>query len=156
MSLYSVSLCEKTHFIILKLFLGIWPGGQENMSKKFIWAIVKSVFVSNHIPSPTTLIYYGNQGKWENQLNIWWSQRWISINSDMLLVDTHLNFILWINHWQFSKTLLFSAHLSRELRTLKTKEINRRSKKILFKHFFKVFANSVSAHSKICILLRAE
>ena len=54
--------------------------------------------------------------------------------------------------WQFSKTPLFSARFSRELRMNKTKEIDKRSKEFLFRHIFKVFANSVSPHSKIWCL----
>ena len=50
---------------------------------------------------------------------------------------------------RYSKNLLSSAHFSRELRTLKTKAINKRSWNFYSNTFFKVFANSVSPHSKI-------
>ena len=64
--------------------------------KKIIERLQKAgVFVSNR--SPTRLTYCGNRGKWENQLNIWWLQRWISLKLRYSL-DPHLNFIVWKNH----------------------------------------------------------
>ena len=65
--------------------------------KKFTEQSSKAgIFVSNR--SPTTFTYCGNRGKWENQLNIWRWQWWIFLKL-RYASDSHLNFIVWKNHW---------------------------------------------------------
>ena len=67
----------------------------------------KLVFLS--LIAPTTLTYCGNRGKWENQLNIWRLQRWISLKLRYAL-DRNLNFIVWKNHWN-STTIICLNYL---------------------------------------------
>ena len=50
---------------------------------------------------------------------------------------------------QFSRTPLFSARFSKELRILKQKKSIKDQRNFYSNTFFKLFANSVSAHSKI-------